>query len=155
HASATEIVRILNAMEQQRKAARGAGATGDSEDSSMLIADERTNSVLVGGGASGRLRLRTIISHLDTPLETEGNTTRNSLRYDKASEMVAVLTGGSGTIEQHKHGDASTTLSNLPINIQADENTNALVITAPPDILRSLEAVIKQLDVRRAQVMVE
>ena len=34
----------------------------------------------------------------------------------------------------------------MPINIQADENTNALVITAPPDILRALESVIKQLD---------
>ena len=39
--------------------------------------------------------------------------------------------------------------------MQADENTNSLVITAPPDIFRSLRAVIRRLDVRRAQVLVE
>jgi general secretion pathway protein D len=156
HASASEIVRILNAMEQQRKAARGAAAGADAEDSSILIADERTNSVLIGGGASGRLRLRTIISHLDTPLETEGNTVVYYLRYAQAKDMVTVLTGVSGSIEQQKQAEAPTAPTrDLPINIQADENTNALVITAPPDILRALEAVIKQLDVRRAQVMVE
>ncbi len=155
HASATEIVRILNAMEQQRKAARGAGATGDSEDSSLLIADERTNSILIGGGASGRLRLRTIISHLDTPLETEGNTTVYYLRYAQAKDMVAVLTGVSGSIEQQQQTEAAAPARAMPVNIQADDNTNALVITAPPDVLRALEAVIKQLDIRRAQVMVE
>lgn len=155
HASAAEVVRVLNAMEQQRKAARGAAAGTDVEDSSILIADERTNSVLVGGGASGRLRLRTIISHLDTPLESEGNTSVHYLRYAQAKDMVTVLTGVSGSIEQQKQAETATPARSMPINIQADENTNALVITAPPDVLRALETVIKQLDVRRAQVMVE
>ncbi|MFQ3338661.1 MAG: general secretion pathway protein D, partial [Colwellia sp.] len=41
------------------------------------------------------------------------------------------------------------------VSIEAHESTNALVITAQPEMLRSLEAVIRQLDVRRAQVLVE
>ena len=41
------------------------------------------------------------------------------------------------------------------IDIQADENTNALIITAPPDEMRSILTVIDQLDIRRAQVLVE
>lgn len=41
------------------------------------------------------------------------------------------------------------------IDIQADEDTNALIITAPPDEMRSILAVIQQLDIRRAQVLVE
>ncbi len=41
------------------------------------------------------------------------------------------------------------------IDIQADEDTNALIITAPPDEMRSILAVIEQLDIRRAQVLVE
>jgi len=41
------------------------------------------------------------------------------------------------------------------IDIQADADTNALIITAPPDEMRSILAVIDQLDIRRAQVLVE
>jgi general secretion pathway protein D len=41
------------------------------------------------------------------------------------------------------------------VSIEAHESTNAIIITAQPDMLRSLEAVIRQLDVRRAQVLVE
>ena len=41
------------------------------------------------------------------------------------------------------------------VDIQADEDTNALIITAPPDEMRSILAVIDQLDIRRAQVLVE
>jgi len=41
------------------------------------------------------------------------------------------------------------------VDIQADEDTNALIITAPPDEMRSILSVIEQLDIRRAQVLVE
>jgi general secretion pathway protein D len=69
--------------------------------------------------------------------------------------MVPVLTGVSTSVEQQAKGAGGTPAARFPINIQADENTNALVITAPPDLIRSLETVIQQLDVRRAQVQVE
>jgi general secretion pathway protein D len=157
HASAAEVVRIIGALDQQRKAQRGAGAEAG-EETPVLIADERTNSILIGGGKSGRLRLRAILSHLDTPLETEGNTQVYYLRYARAADLVTVLTGVSTSVEQQaqaQNAPAAAANRNMPINIQADENTNALVITAPPDILRALESVIKQLDVRRAQVHVE
>jgi len=41
------------------------------------------------------------------------------------------------------------------VDIQADEDTNALIITAAPDEMRSILAVVEQLDIRRAQVLVE
>lgn len=154
HASAAEVVRILSALEQQDKTQRGASA-GPGE-TPVLIADERSNSILIGGGKSGRLRLRAIISHLDTPLETEGNTRVIYLRYAQAKDLVPVLAGVGASVEQQKKGQAPAAPSReIPVNIQADENTNALVITAPPDVFRALETVIKQLDVRRAQVLVE
>jgi general secretion pathway protein D len=159
HASAAEIVRILTALAQQDKA-RGGGAPTDPDASPVLIADERTNSVLIGGGKSGRLRLRALISHLDTPLQTQGNTRVIYLRYAQAKDLVPVLTGVSTSVEQQSKAAAggqaaATSANNLPINIQADESSNSLVITAPPDVFNALEGVIKQLDIRRAQVMVE
>jgi general secretion pathway protein D len=156
HASAAEIVRIMTALAQQDKA-RGGGAPTDPESSPVLIADERTNSVLIGGGKSGRLRLRALITHLDTPLQTQGNTRVIYLRYAQAKDLVPVLTGVSSSVEQQGKvaGQAPATANNLPINIQSDDSSNSLVITAPPDIFNALEGVIKQLDIRRAQVMVE
>jgi general secretion pathway protein D len=161
HASATEIVRILGTLDQQRKAARGAAAAGgEGEETPIVVADERTNSILLGGSKSGRLRLRTIISDLDTPLAPTGNTHVYYLRYAKAKDLVPVLTGVSASVEQQQPGGGAPQAQpagahKAPTNIQADENTNSLVITGSPDVIRSLEAVIKQLDIRRAQVMIE
>ena len=50
---------------------------------------------------------------------------------------------------------ATEETSDPNVDIQADEDTNALIITAPPDEMRSILAVINQLDIRRAQVLVE
>ncbi len=157
HASAAEIVRILTTLAQQDKA-RGGGAPADPDASPVLIADERTNSVLIGGGKSGRLRLRALISHLDTPLQTQGNTRVIYLRYAQAKDLVSVLTGVSTSVEQQGKAAgqaAAAPANNVPVSIQADESSNSLVITAPPDIFNALDGVIKQLDIRRAQVMVE
>lgn len=149
HASAAEVVRILDSLEQQAKTKKG-----QATDVPVLIADERTNSILVGGARSGRLRLRAIISHLDTPLASVGNTRVVYLHYARAKDLVPLLTGVSTSVEQQK-GKSAKPNGDLKVSIQADESTNALVITASPSMFRSLETVVKQLDVRRAQVKVE
>ena len=155
HASATEVVRILTTLGRSQPAAAKGAAAGVA-GGPVLIADERTNSVLLGGGRAERLRLRVIISHLDTPLERGGNTRVVYLKYAKAQDLVDVLTGVSQGIEQEQKGaKAAAKAAALNINIQADEAANALVITAPPDVFRSLQTVIRQLDIRRAQVHVE
>ena len=156
HASATEVVRILESLRQQGKRAdpKAPGA-----NKAVLVADERTNSILISGDKSERLNIRTIITHLDTPLETSGNTHVIYLRYAKAKDLVPVLTGLSDTFEKGKKaaggGKAAAQVDRSPITIQAHEPTNAVVITAPPSLFRSLQGVIAKLDVRRAQVLVE
>lgn len=164
YAAASDVVRVLSTLQQQSR-------KGDPQASQpTLVADERTNSILLGGDKSDRLQLRAIIAHLDTPTETVGDTHVVYLRYAKAKDLVPVLTGVQTTQAKAAKG----TVAGAPpaggappavggamgigsdiFNIQADESTNALVITAPPGVFRSLEAVIRQLDVRRAQVMVE
>jgi len=150
YASAAEVVRILNAI------SRGAQAKGKGQPvgTETLVADERTNSVLLGGDRSSRLRLRAIISHLDTPLERGGNTKVIYLKYAKAIDLVEVLTGvGESQAEEIKGKPAAAaSAKGKQLDIQADEATNSLVITAPPALMRSLETVIRQLDIRRSQV---
>lgn len=163
HAAASEVVRILNALDQEGRKNDPASASGIT-DRPVLIADERTNSLLVGGGQGGRLRLRALISHLDTPLQTSGNIRVVYLRYAKAKDLVPVLTGVASQVQDKSKPGGGAVPGGAPvsmstpgsgINIQADESINALVVTAPQDVFQSLQSVISQLDVRRAQVLVE
>jgi len=162
HASAVEVVRIINNLDN---AAAGTKKTRQTH----ILADERTNSVLISGDNSERLRLQALITHLDTPLETIGNTQVVYLRYAKASDLLPVMQGVSDSMSGVKRGSSTPTAragqgtppsviggtTSLTTNIQADDSTNSLIITAAPDIQQSLKAVIRQLDVRRAQVLVE
>jgi general secretion pathway protein D len=153
HASAAEVVRVLTSLEQVAPggAAKAPGAGG--EGGPVLVADERTNSVLLGGDRADRLRLRAIISHLDTPLDAGGNTDVVYLNYAVAKDLVEVLTGVGKVEGEAQQGKVSAPKGEF--DIQADEAMNALVITAPPDIMRTLKRVISQLDMRRAQVLVD
>ncbi len=149
HASAAEIVRILTALTQ-------APRQDNAPVTTSLVADARTNSVLIGGDKNERLRLRTLIAHLDTPLEDGGDTRVRYLRYADSEELATKL-------QQHftSQGAAATggaqaaAAATQGINVWADTQTNALVINAPPKIMRSMMQIVDKLDIRRAQVLVE
>jgi len=143
HASASEVVRIIQQLSSQDA----------KKKKNNLIADDRTNSILLGGNKASRLRVKALIAHLDTSVDVGGATQVVYLRNAVAKDLVTVLTGVSKSVSKAKGKKTGAAASN--ISIQADENTNALVITAPPDIFRSLRTVIRRLDVRRAQVLVE
>ena len=145
HASASEMVRVLASI---NKGTKKRGTTAP-----VLVADERTNSILLGGNKGERLRLRALVAHLDTSTNDGGNTQVIYLKYADAASLVPVLTGVSDNLA--KAGSKAKAESASNISIQADENTNSLVITAQPDLMRSLQSVIRQLDIRRAQVLVE
>jgi len=151
HASANEVVRVLTSLTR----ASGAGKVPGGPGEQVMVADERTNSVLLGGERAERLRLRAIISHLDTPLDSGGNTDVIYLRYADAKEIVNVLMGVGKVEERDATQGKAVAAARGSFDIQADESTNALVITAPPDIMRTLRRVISQLDIRKAQVLVE
>ena len=151
HASAAEVVRIINSMNRQ-------DAQGQVPGGTTLAADERSNSVLLSGDSAARLRIRGIIAHLDTPLEGGGNSQVVFLKYAKASELAPILLGVTQFEAEGQQNNASGTATganNQGVDIQADETTNALIITAAPAKFESLRRIISQLDIRRAQVLVE
>jgi general secretion pathway protein D len=149
HASATDIVRILTQLTQQPKA-DGMPVT------TSLVADSRTNSVLIGGDKSERLRLRALIAHLDTPLEEGGDTRVRYLRYADAEDLATKLQQHFQTQVQaaaQQAGGAPAQASN--VSVWADTQTNAIVVSAPPKMMRSLMQIVDKLDIRREQVLVE
>ncbi len=153
HASAAEVVRVLTSLTQAPRA-DGAPVT------TSLVADARTNSVLIGGGRAGRLKLRTLVAHLDTPLEDGGDTQVRYLRYADAEELSTKLQQqyagtGAGATAGGAGGGGGAALPNQEISVWADTQTNALIVNAPPKIMRSMMTVVDKLDIRRAQVLVE
>ena len=155
HASAEELARVIMSMRPQSPE----GGVTPAEQPT-LVADKRTNTILLGGDPSARLELRALISHLDTPVLDTGDTEVIYLRYAEASNLVPILqqvaTKGEARNGATAGGEATAAAGGTPgLLIQADDATNALVIQAPPDRLRSLKAIVQALDVRRAQVFVE
>ena len=153
HASASELVRILNSLQ-------ASGNAKKPESSQITLAsDDRTNSILMSGERSARLKIRATIAHLDTPLQNEaGNTHVIYLKYAKAEDLVSILTGVQKKQEQVDKKAVPTRAagsSDSEVDIQSDENTNSLIITAGPDVVRRMKSIIRQLDIRRAQVLVE
>jgi len=149
HASAAEIVRIMTALTAQPRS-DGVPVT------TSLVADARTNSVLIGGDKSERLRLRALIAHLDTPLEDGGDTQVRYLRYADAEELATKLQQHFTTQAQAAAGQAAAaTATTNSVSVWADTQTNAIVINAPPKMMRSLMLIVDKLDIRRAQVLVE
>lgn len=157
-ASAAEIVRILESIY------RGQGR-GEQPDFLVprIVADERTNSVIVSGEAQARQRVIELARRLDAELQSSGNTRVMYLKYAKAEDLVPVLKGVSDSITAEIQGNQAATPgqssgrrnAGRAISIEAHPDSNSLVITAQPDMMRSLEDVVRQLDIRRAQVLVE
>ncbi len=152
YASASEMVRIIESINKSQ------GKTNSGTKSEpRVVADDRTNSVIVSGDIKARQRLINLIQRMDQELETNGNTRVLFLNYAKAEDLVKVLQGVSASIqaEEQSGGTTRRTGTNREISIDAHQDSNAIVITAEPDMMRSLEDVVRQLDIRRAQVQVE
>jgi general secretion pathway protein D len=149
---AEDVVRMLDKLAKSE-----AKQSGGAEAEVLLVADPRTNSVLVSGDELERARIRKLVRYLDTPLEQSGNVKVIYLEYAQASELADVLTRVMQNINQLDtvEGGKQPRSGGNTSTIEADEGTNSLIITADTDEMAAVEAVIHRLDIRRAQVLVE
>lgn len=171
HALAVDLAAIVNKMLDE--GSRGTGGAIDAGQRLTVMADQRTNSLLLRSSSKARVALaRQLIKQLDQPTRQPGNVWVVYLKNAEASKLAntlqAILSNspavaisesglsGSGTAEstQLSAASGSVDLSSGGI-VQADPATNSLIITAPEPIYRNLRSIIEKLDVRRAQVFVE
>ncbi|OOF13642.1 MULTISPECIES: type II secretion system secretin GspD [unclassified Salinivibrio] len=150
HASAAEMVRIVEALNERDNANNAPDLLKP-----RFVADERLNAVLVSGEPKVRERVKKLIRQLDQEMATTGNSRVIYLRYAKAEDVVDVLQGVSDNLLKEKEEKSKPGAQKQAVQISSHQGTNSLVITAPPDILKTLESVISQLDIRRAQVLIE
>ena len=147
---AEDVVSMLNTLEKSRQ---GEGADADKE--AVLVADKRTNSVVVTADELTVDRIRKLVVYLDTPLEQSGNVRVIYLEYADAAATAKVLTRVMQNISRLEEGGGNKRAGSGESTIEADEGTNSLIITADTDEMAALEAVIARLDIRRAQVLIE
>lgn len=156
YASALDVVRIVQGLDSNAPAEEFTRGP-------KLIADERTNSVILRGDPEARATLRSVVRRLDVEGD-QGNTQVHYLRYAKAEEVAEVLRGIAEGRERNQSGTTSTSSGNTTasntaeqnrVRIEAHESTNAVVIYGPAELSRELSFIIRQLDIRRAQVLVE
>lgn len=171
HASAVDLAGIINRLMPEASAPQ---TGGDDNQRFVLLADSRTNGLLLRSDNPGRIaRVRDLVAKLDSEANTPGNIHVVQLTNTDATKLAQTLrsvmsgdTSAPSSSSSSSSASSSTTAqgSTQPVSssapsgggiIQADPATNSLIITASEPVYNNLRAVIEKLDVRRPQVFVE
>ncbi len=81
NSTAVDTARVLNSLLSQNEASEGV----------KIVADDRSNSIIVSGDPTARLRVRALAAQLDTPVLTGTNTQVRYLRYSDATDLATRL----------------------------------------------------------------
>ncbi|WP_421684818.1 type II secretion system secretin GspD [Yersinia kristensenii] len=150
HAVAADIIKLVNQVINPVSTTKK-----DLFNTGKIIADERTNSVLISGDSHTRKRAIKMIKRLDQQQDNDGTTKVVYMKYAQASKLLDVLNGVSNGVQSDNTKKLAGKSNARNMSIRAYDQTNALVITAHSKIMKELDQVIEKLDVRRAQVLVE
>ena len=143
---ATDIAEVLRNTLARGEARDTAGA--------QIIADSRTNRLVFTGPEQARQKLASLAKTLDTPSTRSANTRVIRLRHNDAKSLAETLGDISERLSEPAEGETQSARQQN-ILIRADESLNALVMLAEPEVIGTLESIVRQLDIPRAQVMVE
>ncbi|KEY90176.1 general secretion pathway protein D [Candidatus Photodesmus katoptron] len=147
NASSAEMVRIIKALNKTTNTPIFLQPN--------LVADDRTNSILISGDPKLRIQLKKLVYQLDKEMASKDNNQVIYLKYAQAENLISVLEGLSNQVKSGKIKEKSKDFNFSETIITAHPETNSLVITAPPDIMKTIRNIIAQLDIRRAQVLIE
>ncbi|MDM3869764.1 type II secretion system secretin GspD [Porticoccus sp. W117] len=144
HAHAEELVTLLEKLN------KGEGNANNQQKQLIMVAESRTNSILLKGDQLSREEAKNLIRQLDRPGEQTGNIRTFYLQHANAESLAEVLSGVISNLEQGQQTQQQTRSA-----VVADVDTNSLIITAQGDTLDSLLHVVKRLDIRRSNVIIE
>ena len=144
------VVTMLQSLDPD-KVAQGKGS-GSGAGSIRVVADERSNRLIIKGEKTSRERIRTLIQQLDKPSYFSGSTKVIRLKYADAKKLAELL---KGVMSESDSGGKDANKAKGKASIHADEELNALVVRAEPSVLKEIDEIIHELDVRRAQVLIE
>ncbi len=155
HAFAGDMVKMLESLTPQTASRRSKAKEG----AVTVVADERTNRLIIKGDRITRERMARMVRSLDTPDSASSGVNVVRLTHGDAKTLAEILKNFADGASAAKPGaDGKSTVSSSSsskVSIQADESLNALVIRAEPGMMKELQSIISQLDVRRAQILIE
>lgn len=147
YANSADVVAMLSQLEKPDP------NRGMTTSPPVIVADKRINAIVISGDDMSRQRLKLLIEDLDRPQTNNSNLRVIYLKYAKAEEVAKVLTGMMQSLGT-KPAEGAAPSGGQPA-VQADEATNAVLITADVDTMKNLLSIVDQLDIRRAQVLIE
>ena len=154
--STTRIIRLQSAwiedvvslLEQLAPEQMGKGAKGPNRV--MIVASERTNSLIIKGEPETLDKVARLVGELDVPANRGGTIQVVRLAHSDAVQLAEIL---KNLIADKSPKDSASQA--IATSIQADESLNALVIRADPATMAELKEIIARLDIRRLQVLIE
>ena len=155
HGWVGDIVKLLETLiPQQAAAAQGGRRQSPREGRVSVVADERTNRLIVKGDSIMRRRVADLVLELDVPSNKSGSA--QVIRLSHAdSEKLAELLNNFADATRETEGGQQAPNPGSKVSIQADTSLNALVIRAEPAKMEELQSIVRQLDVRRSQILIE
>ena len=176
--AATEVIALRNAGAReiatslQQLATGGQGGGENARSAVSIVAIDSSNSIALRGDSSTVSRFTAIARDLDKRAASGTEIRVLWLQHADAAKLLPVLqqlvgqagapvsTSGNGASDSAPAAAAQAAVS-APIAGKAApviaryEGTNAIIISAPADLQRTLGEVVRQLDTRREQVLVE
>jgi general secretion pathway protein D len=147
-----DIVDILTSLDPE-KVSEGGKSKGASGVAGRIrvVADERANRLILRGEKSARERIKILIETLDVASEFSGKASVIRLQHADAKELSELLKNLMGDVTDDKGKNKASG----KVSIYPDQGLNALVIRAEPSVMSEIKEIVSQLDIRRAQVLIE
>lgn len=169
---ADKLTQVFDVQGRGKSSRRGRRRKKGSEEEqaqvqiSKIVADERTNQIVIKANPKSFEAIRGLIAKLDIPISQaeEGRVHVYYLENAKAEELASTLSnltenaspaGNRRNRNKNKQGASAATLFEGEMQISADKATNSLIVVSSGRDFRALKRIIEQLDVPRKQVYVE
>lgn len=146
------VVTMLQSLDPAKVAQGNNANVGKTAGSIRVVADERSNRLIIKGEKTARDRIRKLISELDTPSYFSGSAQVMRLQYADATKLAELL---KNLLSEAPAAGKEANQAKGKAGIHADEDLNALVVRAEPSLMKEIQELVSSLDVRRAQVLIE
>ncbi len=157
HAKASRIADILNNLESANTQQQNAeGQIPGQTVTTSIQSDDSINAVIIRAAYDRYLVMKSIIDQIDIPKpENAGNVHVAYLKYANAKDLAEVLNNIISEEQSDAGEDGAAGTSAVTVSVEADENTNALIVRSEDTDFAEIKSIIDQLDIRRSQVFVE
>lgn len=154
------------------------GSVSGAEVYSVVVPDERTNSIIVVGNKAGIEKIRKLVARLDYPMrpDEQGGFFVYALRHAEAEPIANILNGIAsdskkaqdqasqakgpapvigGPAGQVQVGPPPTAIFGGDVKISAEKNTNSLIIVASKQDYETIKNLLSKIDIPRDQVFIK